>query len=72
MEFNSFAEFIAMGRHGFYVWLSYGLSLLIIAVNIVLPILKRKQLLQEQARRLRRERSAPAAVSGEKDDASTT
>lgn len=27
MAFNSFADFCAMGGHGFYVWLSYGLML---------------------------------------------
>ena len=26
MEFESVSEFLAMGRHGFYVWLSYGLT----------------------------------------------
>jgi heme exporter protein D len=24
MAFDSLAEFIAMGKHGFYVWLAYG------------------------------------------------
>ena len=24
MAFDSFADFIAMGNHGFYVWLAYG------------------------------------------------
>jgi heme exporter protein D len=70
MEFHSFAEFIAMGRHGFYVWLSYGLTLLVIAANIAWPVLDRRRLLKEQARRLRRERSQTAAVSEEKNDAS--
>ena len=72
MEFHSFAEFMAMGRHGFYVWLSYGLTFVVLAINIVLPILDRRRLLTEQARRLRRERSSSAAVSEEKNDASTT
>ncbi|MCY0963752.1 heme exporter protein CcmD [Parathalassolituus penaei] len=72
MEFHSFAEFIAMGRHGFYVWLSYGLTFLVLAINIVLPILDRRRLLTEQARRLRRERSSSAVVSEENNDASTT
>lgn len=72
MEFQSFAEFIAMGRHGFYVWLSYGLTFLVLAINIVLPILDRRRLLNEQARRLRRERSSTAVVSEENNDASPT
>lgn len=55
MEFNSFAEFIAMGRHGLYVWLSYGLTAVIVAYNVVQPVLRRRRLLKEQAQRLRRE-----------------
>jgi len=56
MEFNSFAEFIAMGGHGLYVWLSYGLTAIVIVWNIVQPIMRRRRLLKEQARRLRREK----------------
>lgn len=37
MYFESFADFLAMGRHGFYVWLSYGFFLLIIVWNILAP-----------------------------------
>lgn len=60
MEFNSLAEFIAMGRHGLYVWLSYGLTALIILYNVMQPQLHRRRLLKEQAQRLRREkRNAP-------------
>ena len=55
MEFNSFAEFIAMGRHGLYVWLSYGITAVIVAYNVVQPVLHRRRLLKEQAQRLRRE-----------------
>lgn len=62
MQFHSFAEFIAMGNHGFYVWLAYGLTALIIVWNVVQPKLQRKRLLKEQAQRLRREKKyAPKA-----------
>ncbi|MEK9714117.1 MAG: heme exporter protein CcmD [Thalassolituus sp.] len=62
MEFNSFAEFIAMGRHGLYVWLSYGITAVIVAYNVAQPLLRRRRLLKEQAQRLRREkRNAPTA-----------
>ena len=57
MSFNSFSEFIAMGHHGPYVWSAYGISLAVIALNIVMPILARRRYLQEEARRLRRESS---------------
>ena len=55
MNFASFSDFIAMGNHGLYVWSAYGISLLVLAINLVLPILARRRYLQDQARRLRRE-----------------
>ncbi|WP_221796939.1 heme exporter protein CcmD [Oceanobacter mangrovi] len=57
MEFHSFSEFLAMGKHGFYVWLSYGLTAVVIAANVVQPLMQRRRLIKEQNRRLRRERS---------------
>ena len=55
MSFSSFADFIAMGNHGLYVWTSYGISLAVLALNAALPILARRRYLQDEARRLRRE-----------------
>lgn len=55
MSFNSVSEFLAMGGHGLYVWLSYGLGAVLIAANLILPKLSRNRLLAEQKRRLRRE-----------------
>ncbi|MGE8501897.1 MAG: heme exporter protein CcmD [Pseudomonas sp.] len=57
MSFSSFAEFLAMGTHGAYVWSAYGISLAILALNVALPILARRRYLQDEARRLRREKS---------------
>ena len=55
MNFSSFAEFVAMGTHGVYVWTSYGISLAVLLLNVALPLLARRRHLQEEARRLRRE-----------------
>lgn len=57
MSFSSFAEFLAMGTHGAYVWSAYGISLVVLLLNVVLPILARRRYLQDEARRLRREKS---------------
>lgn len=56
MFFNSFSEFLAMGGHGLYVWSAYGIAAVVLIGNIVAPLLKRKQIISEQARRLRREK----------------
>lgn len=62
LQFHSVSEFIAMGNHGFYVWLAYGLTLVILGWNLLQPIFERKRLMKEQAQRLRREKKhAPQA-----------
>lgn len=55
MHFESFSDFIHMGGHGIYVWLCYLLGLVVIAGNLIGPVLKRKSLTKNLIRRLRRE-----------------
>ncbi len=55
MYFDSFAAFLDMGGHGFYVWTCYALTLLLLVLNILLPLFNKKHILTEQRRRLRRE-----------------
>lgn len=62
LQFHSVSEFIAMGNHGFYVWLAYGLTLVILGWNLLQPLFERKRLVKEQAQRQRREKKhAPKA-----------
>jgi len=51
--FNSFAEFIAMGKHGFYVWVCFGITIAALLLNVALPWLARRRYLNQEARRLR-------------------
>ncbi|WP_417596804.1 heme exporter protein CcmD [Oceanospirillum sp.] len=55
MYFDSFSEFLNMGGHGLYVWMAYGLSAVLLVINVVLPIMHKRQLIKEQMRKLRRE-----------------
>lgn len=57
MSFDSFSEFLAMDGHGRYVWLSYAIALVLFVINLVSPLLRKKQLISELKRRLRREKS---------------
>ena len=56
MYFENFADFLAMGKHGFYVWLCYGLGLVVVVGNILAPMRQRKKLIEQQQRLLRREK----------------
>jgi heme exporter protein D len=58
VSFDSFSDFLAMGGHGLYVWLSYGIAIVLLVVNVVSPLLRKKQLLTELVRRMRREKNA--------------
>ena len=51
----SWSEFFAMGGYAFYVWMSYGLTFLVILLNIVMPILHRKKVISRVKRAIRRE-----------------
>jgi heme exporter protein D len=44
----SLQEFFAMGGYAFYVWTAYGITLIVLAANIVIPIVQRKQFLRRQ------------------------
>jgi heme exporter protein CcmD len=39
-------EFFAMGGYAFYVWTSYGLTLIVLLANIIIPVAQRKQFLR--------------------------
>jgi len=52
----SFSEFINMGGYAFYVWSSYGLTLVILAINVIGPLQLHRKLLTDIARAARRAR----------------
>lgn len=58
MYFDSFADFLAMGHHGPYVWSAWGLTFAIVLWNILQPWHTRRRLLREQAALLRRGQGA--------------
>ncbi len=47
-------EFFHMGGYGFYVWMSYGISFVVLMINFFLPIIQRKQLLRQLALKQKR------------------
>ncbi len=53
-------EFFAMGGYAFYVWMSYGIALVVLVANLIAPLSQRRRLLGDIARRRRRERRAEA------------
>ena len=47
MQWNSFSEFINMGGYGFFVWGSYGVTLVLLAAELIM-LRSRKRRVTEQ------------------------
>lgn len=50
MAFESFSEFIQMGKHGIHVWLSYGFFFITTAILLISLALETKKLEWELTR----------------------
>lgn len=42
----SWSHFISMGGYGAYVWSAYGFAAVVLAANVILPLLHRKAVLR--------------------------
>ncbi len=51
----NWAEFFHMGGYAFFVWTSYGLTLIVVVANIVAPIMQRKKVISRIKRAIKRE-----------------
>ena len=51
----NWSEFFDMGGYAFFVWTSYGIALLVIVLNIVMPMVHRKKVISRVKRAIRRE-----------------
>lgn len=59
MIFANLDEMIHMGGHGPYVWVSYAVTVAGLVALVVMPLLARRRLLRDIARRARRDAAAP-------------
>jgi len=55
MQFDSIGAFLDMGGYGFYVWLSYGVSITALALLIFSSLNSHKKIKQQIAQRIKRE-----------------
>ena len=52
----SVSEFFHMGGYATFVWTSYGIALVVLLANAILPLRQRRKLLSDIARTARRAR----------------
>lgn len=62
MSGSSMSGFLAMGGYGAYVWSSYAVFFVVLAIEALLPRLRRRQVLNELRGRLRRQRKREDAA----------
>jgi len=55
MQFDSFSAFLAMGGYGFYVWLSYGISALLLIILVIASNKQNKAVIDRILARQKRE-----------------
>lgn len=56
---NAVAEFFHMGGYGFYVWSSYGLALVVLVMNVLVPLQRQRDLKRRLASGTREPRADP-------------
>ncbi|MFZ3402192.1 heme exporter protein CcmD [Aeromonas salmonicida] len=61
MHFASFSDFMAMGGYAFYVWLSFGLTLICLVGIVISTRIKTRSLLGELRSKHEREARRKAA-----------
>ena len=55
MQFDSLSSLIAMGGYGFYVWLSFGVSFLVMGLLVIAAKAERRNLLKTIAKNQQRQ-----------------
>lgn len=59
MQWNSVSDFFAMGGYAFYVWGSFGLSAVVVVIEMLLIHKHRTELLRNLRNELLSERTSP-------------
>jgi heme exporter protein D len=62
VNFSSWHDFLYMGGHYLYVWLSYGIGVCGIIVTLARPLLARRRFFAQQRQLVRRELSREAEI----------
>ncbi|WP_296446319.1 heme exporter protein CcmD [Rhodoferax sp. UBA5149] len=59
MQWNSASEFFAMGGYAFYVWGSFGVTAVVVVIEMLLIRSQRRELLRDLRNELMSERTSP-------------
>jgi len=68
MIYASVDELLHMNGHGGYVWVSYGVTVLALLWLAAAPLLRRRRLLADIARRARRDAATGKSTNGQGEE----
>ncbi len=55
---DALREFFHMGGYAYYVWSAYGITFVVLVANVVVPVLRSRELHERLARQARLERDS--------------
>lgn len=55
---DTLREFFHMGGYAFYVWSAYGVAFIVLVANVIVPVLRGRELRARLARQARMERAS--------------
>ncbi len=61
---DALREFFYMGGYAFYVWSAYGVTFIVLVANVIVPLLRARELRARLARQARLERHAGGPAAG--------
>jgi heme exporter protein D len=50
------SEFLNMGGYAVFVWSSFGISFVVLLLNVIVPVIRRKQLIRDVSGHIKRKR----------------
>ena len=50
------SEFLNMGGYAVFVWSSFGISFVVLLLNVIVPVMRRKQLILDVSSHIKRKR----------------
>lgn len=63
MMANTITNFFHMGGYGIYIWISYAMGLLVIALNLLLPLWQHQKLIKTISKKIQQQRDVHETYS---------
>jgi heme exporter protein D len=55
LNIDAISNFLLMDGHALYIWLSYGMGLVVLVITFIQPVIRRKRIIRDLSQAQRRE-----------------